>query len=135
MTIYFEKLMNLFNNIIDKRLQAKDSGSIKANDILDSLLQSKLENGQVIERSYISHLLLDIFTAGTDTTSSTIEWAMAELLRHPDKLKKAQVELEQFIGKENIVEEGDTTKLPYLQVIMKKLFGSIHLGHCLYLEK
>ncbi|GMH26621.1 hypothetical protein Nepgr_028464 [Nepenthes gracilis] len=67
-------------------------------------------------------MLLDIFTAGTDTTSNTIEWATEELLRHLDKLKKAQAVLEQFIGKENIVEEGEIAKLPYLQAIVKETF-------------
>ncbi|CAN1275683.1 Geraniol 8-hydroxylase [Linum perenne] len=32
----------------------------------------------------------DMFTAGTDTTTSTLEWAMAELLHNPEKLHKVQ---------------------------------------------
>ncbi|CAI0476656.1 unnamed protein product [Linum tenue] len=36
-----------------------------------------------------------LFVAGTDTTSSTLEWAMAELLRNPYVLVKAKEELEQ----------------------------------------
>ncbi|CAI0409404.1 unnamed protein product [Linum tenue] len=35
----------------------------------------------------------DLFVAGTDTTSSTIEWAMTELLCNPDKLAIAKKEL------------------------------------------
>lgn len=33
-------------------------------------------------------------TGGTDTSSVMVEWAMAELLRHLDVLKKAQDELD-----------------------------------------
>jgi cytochrome P450 len=36
----------------------------------------------------------DLFVAGTDTTSGTIEWAMAELLQNPEKLKKTRNELQ-----------------------------------------
>lgn len=66
--------------------------------------------------------LQDLFGAGTDTTSSTLEWAMTELLRNPEKLKKAQTELHEIIGKGNSVEEQDITRLPYLQAIVKETF-------------
>lgn len=62
----------------------------------------------------------DFFTAGTDTTSSTLEWAMTELLRNPEKMAKAQVELEQVLGKNKVVGEFDISKLPYLQAIVKE---------------
>ncbi|XP_031395604.1 zealexin A1 synthase-like [Punica granatum] len=41
----------------------------------------------------------DMFAAGTDTTSSTLEWAMAELFRNPEKLLKVQAVLRQVIGR------------------------------------
>ncbi|TJX12503.1 cytochrome P450, partial [Tissierella creatinini] len=61
-----------------------------------------------------------LFTAGTDTTSSTLEWAMTELLRNPDILSKVRLELEQTIGKGNPIEESDITRLPYLQAVVKE---------------
>lgn len=66
------------------------------------------------------HVEQDFFTAGTDTTSSTLEWAMTELLRNPEKLAKAQAELEQVVGKNKVVKEADISKLPYLQAIIKE---------------
>ena len=58
---------------------------------------------------------------GTDTTSNTVEFAMAELLNKPDAMKKAQEEIEKVVGKDNIVEESHTPKLPYLYAIMKEV--------------
>ncbi|KAK8495830.1 hypothetical protein V6N12_000695 [Hibiscus sabdariffa] len=63
-----------------------------------------------------------LFAAGTDTTSSTIEWAMAEVLRNPQVLLKAKKELEQAISKGNPIEECDINRLPYLQAIIKETF-------------
>lgn len=60
--------------------------------------------------------------AGTDTVTSTVEWAMAELLRNPNVMSKAKSELNQLIGKGNLVEESDIAKLPYLQAIVKETF-------------
>ena len=64
----------------------------------------------------------DLFLAGTDTTSGTIEWAMAELLHNPEKMAKAQRELQEVLGKDGIVQESDISKLPYLQAIVKEAF-------------
>lgn len=49
----------------------------------------------------------DMFTAGTDTSSSTLEWAMAELLRNPKTMVKAQAEIDRVMGQKGIVEESD----------------------------
>lgn len=63
----------------------------------------------------------DLFLAGTDTTSSTLEWAMAELIHSPEKMAKARYELEEVIGKEDrTVEESDISRLPYLQAVIKE---------------
>ena len=67
-------------------------------------------------------MLQDLFVAGTDTTSSTLEWAMAELLHNPEKLLKARVELLQTIGKDKQVKESDITRLPFLQAVVKETF-------------
>ena len=67
-------------------------------------------------------MLQDLFVAGTDTTSSTLEWAMAELLHNPEKLLKARVELLQTIGKDKQVKESDITRLPFVQAVVKETF-------------
>lgn len=64
-----------------------------------------------------------MFTAGTDTTTSTLEWAMAELLRNPKVLKKVQSEVRSVIGAANgkkQLEEKDVEKLAYLKAVIKE---------------
>lgn len=53
-----------------------------------------------------------MLTAGNDTTSNTLEWAMAEILRNPLTMAKAKDELEDVIGKGNIIKEDDVMRLP-----------------------
>ena len=65
-------------------------------------------------------ILQDLFVAGTDTTSNTLEWAMAECLQNPEKMKKAKAELVQVIGKGKLIEEADVSRLPYLRCIVKE---------------
>ena len=66
--------------------------------------------------------LQDMFVVGTETISITLEWAMTELLRNSNKLKKTQEELEKIIGKGKSIEESNITRLPYLQAIVKETF-------------
>lgn len=47
---------------------------------------------------------------------------MAELLNNPKAMAKAQDELVQIVGKENIIEDSDISKLPYLQAVVKETF-------------
>ena len=64
----------------------------------------------------------DLFVAGTDTPSTTVEWAMAELLCNPEKMVKAQREIREVLGNDGIVQESDISKLTYLQSIVKETF-------------
>ena len=59
-----------------------------------------------------------MFGAGTETTSTTTEWAMALLLNHPEKLKKAQAEIDAAVGTSHLVTADDLSRLPYLQCII-----------------
>ena len=63
-----------------------------------------------------------------DTTPIAIEWAFAELLRHPRAMKKAQEELERVVGLHRMVEESDLPKLPYLAKVVKESLRLHHLG-------
>lgn len=62
----------------------------------------------------------EIFLAGSETTSSTIEWALTELLCNPEKLGKAKAELSVVVGSERKMEESDIDNLPYLQGVIKE---------------
>ncbi|KAE8709926.1 Cytochrome P450 82C4 [Hibiscus syriacus] len=63
---------------------------------------------------------LAIILGGTDTTTVTITWALSLLLNHRDILRKAQQELDTFVGKDRLVQESDMKNLQYLQAIVKE---------------
>ncbi|KAK9276778.1 hypothetical protein L1049_006314 [Liquidambar formosana] len=53
----------------------------------------------------------DIVVGGTDTTETMAEWVMAEMMCNPEVMKKAQEELAEVVGMNNIVEEAHLPKL------------------------
>ena len=64
--------------------------------------------------------LQDMFTAGTDTSSIIVEWAMAEMLKNPSVMARAQEELDRVVGRGRRLEESDLPSLPYLQAVCKE---------------
>lgn len=119
MTIHFGKVIKMFGDLVNERLEhGKSRGG--NSDVLDVLLTTSEESPEEIDRTHIERLCLDLFVAGTDTTSNTLEWAMAECLKNPEKMKKAKAELVQVIGKGKLLEEADVSRLPYLRCIVKE---------------
>ncbi|XP_009762539.2 geraniol 8-hydroxylase-like [Nicotiana sylvestris] len=119
-TFHFGKLMKLFDGLINERLEEKSRFSSAKSDVLEDFLNISKENPEEINHNHIKSMFLDLFGAGTDTTTSTLEWAMAEIIRQPEIMEKAQAELAKVIGKGKIVEEADVSRLPYLQCIIKE---------------
>ncbi|CAN6676355.1 unnamed protein product [Malus baccata var. baccata] len=131
LTGHFGRILDLFDHLMMQRFESrKVLDYIMTNDLLDTLINISEEKNEDMDMDEIQHLLLlcllstfiDLFSAATDTTSGTLEWAMAELLRNPEKLSQAQAELKQIIGKGKPVEESHIARLPYLQAIIKETF-------------
>uniref|UniRef100_F6I343 Geraniol 8-hydroxylase n=1 Tax=Vitis vinifera TaxID=29760 RepID=F6I343_VITVI len=100
LTVSFNKLVDIFDGFFNQRLMLKASST--DNDVLDGLLNLNKQYDHELSCNGIKHLLLDLFPAGTDTTASTIEWAMAELLKNPEAMAKAREELSEVVGKDKI---------------------------------
>ncbi|GAB2213026.1 hypothetical protein Drorol1_Dr00021039 [Drosera rotundifolia] len=123
-SFHVRKAIKILDALIAKRLRSREEKSyVEDNhDVLDDFITICQEQDSELKLSHIPHVILELFVGGTDTTSSTVEWAMAELLHSPEKLKKAQAELEEVIGKGNLVEEDDIDRLPYLKSVVKETF-------------
>ncbi|KAL0739774.1 hypothetical protein Bca4012_081287 [Brassica carinata] len=123
-TLCTERLFKVFQDFINARMAKRSTQTerkdVSSFDLLDTLLDLTQENKAELSLNDIKHFLQDLFTAGTDTNSTTVEWAMSELILNPEKMIKAQSEIQQVIGKNGVVQESDIPKLPYLQAIVKE---------------
>ncbi|XP_050206780.2 geraniol 8-hydroxylase-like [Mercurialis annua] len=122
-TVNIGRILDLFDRIIDRRLQLREAEDyVSTNDMLDTLLVLVEDDNSEMDRNSMKHLFLDLFAGGTDTTLSTLEWAMTELLRNPNALSKARAEIKQTIGKTSSLHESHIAQLPYLKAIIKETF-------------
>ncbi|KAK7390594.1 hypothetical protein VNO78_25903 [Psophocarpus tetragonolobus] len=115
---YYQMLIDVFDCIIEERVQRVDS--IEGSDVLDSFLHITRKENSELTRHDVVHLFLDLFVAGLDTTSATVEWVITELLCNPEKLLKTKKELEQVLSQDEEPNDSDISKLTYLQAVVKE---------------
>ncbi|XP_009622945.1 cytochrome P450 81Q32-like [Nicotiana tomentosiformis] len=102
----------------------------RRNTMIGKMLALQDSEPEYYTDDIIKGIILILLTAGTDTSSVTIEWALTLLLNHTEKLEKATKELDQVIGEDRLADESDIPKLPYLQNIVNetlRLFPAVPL--------
>lgn len=65
-------------------------------------------------------LMQDLIVGGSESVSATIDWTLAELLRHPHYLQEVQDEIDSVVSRDRLVEEVDIPKLPFLNCVLKE---------------
>ncbi|KAJ9174070.1 hypothetical protein P3X46_017141 [Hevea brasiliensis] len=93
-------------------------------DVLLSLMNQPMTSNEevlyTLDRTNIKAILIDMIVASFDTSATTIEWTLSELLRHPAAMKRLQDELQTVFGLDKMVEEKDLFNLPYLDMVIKE---------------
>ncbi|KAI9154545.1 hypothetical protein LWI28_027882 [Acer negundo] len=115
--------LKIVSGFVNERIEEQCSREKTNKDFLDGLLEYEgdgKEGPDRISDQNVKIIILEMFFAGSETNSSTIEWAIAELLRNPEFMRKTKEELDQVVGQKRKVEEKDIDKLPYLKAVVKE---------------
>ncbi|KAK7334442.1 hypothetical protein VNO80_26199 [Phaseolus coccineus] len=124
----FKAIFVAFDALLDelivehKKVQREDDDCSTDKDFVDILIRHQknaMPDSELTDND-IKTILLDMFSAGSDTTASTLEWAMTELMRNPMKLKKAQEEVRKIVGHKPEVEENDVNQMDYIKCVVKE---------------
>ncbi|KAM7275860.1 hypothetical protein ACFE04_017726 [Oxalis oulophora] len=132
----YKRVHKLFHGMVDQVIAEREEvrrkrkageivqGDIKATDFLEMLLDLfEDENAEIkLTKNELKGVVLDFFTAGTDSAAVVVEWALVELMRQPELLKRAQQEIDDLVGKDRLVHESDCPNLPFIQAIVKETF-------------
>nr|GLL19463.1 cytochrome P450 CYP736A12-like [Ipomoea trifida] len=118
------EVIDLFlERILDEHEQIESSDQM-TKDFVDIIL-SIMKSGETefqFTRDHVKSVLMDMLAGSIDTSSSAIDWIMAELMRNPHVLKKVQQELKSKVGLGRMVDESDLQDLNYLEMVMKESF-------------
>ncbi|KQJ97397.1 cytochrome P450 89A2 [Brachypodium distachyon] len=99
---------------------------------VDALLDIKLpdEGDRALTDGEMVNLCSEFLNAGTDTTSTGLQWIMAELVKNPSIQQKLYEEIRATTGddKEEVSEE-DVHKMPYLKAVVLEGLRKHPPGH------
>ncbi|KAG6533854.1 cytochrome P450 93A3-like [Zingiber officinale] len=121
-----EDVRRQFDNMMETILKEKEASKGKLGDgikdFLDILMDTSKDSCAEVKltKENIKAFVFDVFAGGTSSSVTAMEWALAELINHPNILQKARDEIDMVVGKKRLVAESDVPNLPYLQAVIKE---------------
>ncbi|XP_015267870.1 PREDICTED: cytochrome P450 2D4-like, partial [Gekko japonicus] len=82
---------------------------------------SKRDPNSTYTEDNLSQDIFDLFIAGSDTTASTLQWALLLMVNHPDIQEKVHKELENVLGSSQSFSYQDLKKLPYTNAVIHEI--------------
>ncbi|XP_031264965.1 cytochrome P450 77A4-like [Pistacia vera] len=86
--------------------------------------------GQLGDEEIVT-LCSEVISAGTDTSATTVEWALLHLVLNQEIQEKLYKEIVDCVGKDRLVEEEDVEKMVYLDAVVKETLRRHPPGHFL----
>lgn len=116
------RMLAFLDTIIQERQESKAAGIEEHEDLLDVLLrlQKDMDSQYPLTTLNIKVVILDLFAAGSETSSTMLHWAMAELMRNPKAMQRAQEEVRRELAGHDKVTEDSLTNLHYLRLVIKE---------------
>ncbi|KAG9443508.1 hypothetical protein H6P81_014848 [Aristolochia fimbriata] len=124
-----QRLDRIVSNIIEaheekNKMRERDPEGEEGEDLVDVLLRLQ-KHGELefyLSSTNIKAVIFDMFAAGTETSSTTMEWAMSQLIRNPKVMKKAQEEVRNVMKGKTKITESDMNDMSYLKLVIKETF-------------
>ncbi|GFS35237.1 cytochrome P450, family 81, subfamily D, polypeptide 5 [Actinidia rufa] len=105
---------------VAKRMVNSGSNKERKKTLIDVLISLQETEPALHSDDTIKGLVLALVVAGTETSATTMEWAMTLLLNHPEAMSKAVAEIDAHVGQDRLLDEQDLPKLTYLQNIINE---------------
>ncbi|XP_074758697.1 cytochrome P450 2D6 [Athene noctua] len=115
--------MDFIDVLINKHMKTWNPAYIR--DFSDAFLK-EMEKGKVAEESGFNYnnlrlVTADLFIAGSETTSTTLRWALLYMLLYPEIQSKVQAEIDKVIGRERSPTMKDQVSMPYTSAVIHEV--------------
>ncbi|KAF7642267.1 hypothetical protein LDENG_00261140 [Lucifuga dentata] len=120
---YYNFMKAFLHEEIQRHKQDLDRSNPR--DYIDNFLiemeNHKEKDGLGFTEANLAYCSLDLFVAGTETTSITLLWALVFLINHPDVQEKVQAEIDRVIRQNRQPAMADRLNLPYTDAVIHKI--------------
>uniref|UniRef100_A0A8C3R0H2 Uncharacterized protein n=1 Tax=Cyanoderma ruficeps TaxID=181631 RepID=A0A8C3R0H2_9PASS len=113
------------NALLAKELEShkRKRKLVENRDFIDYYLDEidKVNANATYDEVNLIQTLCDLFIAGTETTSTTLLWALLYMVIYPDIQEKVQKELDAVVGCSHVFCYEDRKKLPYTNAVIHEI--------------
>merc|ERR1711936_136773 len=119
-------IVGLMRKSVDKHKETLDPNEPR--DYIDKYLV-EIENTKDTNSSFfgdsgfenLAATLTDLFLAGSETTSTTLTWAILYMVRNPNVQQKVHQEIDSAVGKFKLPSLTDKPNLPYTEAVLMEI--------------
>ncbi|XP_055485003.1 cytochrome P450 2J6 isoform X1 [Psammomys obesus] len=118
----WEKLKLFVSCMIDNH--RRDWNPDEPRDFIDAFLKEMTKYPDKTTSFTEANLIwstLDLFFAGTETTSTTLRWALLYMALYPEVQEKVQAEIDRVIGQKRPVSLDDRESMPYTNAVIHEV--------------
>ncbi|XP_078521501.1 cytochrome P450 2J4-like [Lissotriton helveticus] len=121
------KCNSFLEEFMKKEIQSHKENGVheEPQDLLDFYHTKISRDSQDVASTFDEHnmvrLAADFFLAGTETTTTTLRWALLHLVNQPEIQENVQKELDDVLGESQIIHYEDRKRLPYTNAVIHEI--------------
>ena len=122
---YF-RFTSFVQKIVDEHQCAFDKSNIQ--DIIDVFLneievalQENTDRKDFINSKSLTATAVWLFLSGTESSTTTLRWALLYIMMHPDVQVKVQKEIDDVVGRNRLPQWADKSDLPYTEAVLLEI--------------
>ncbi|XP_063322079.1 cytochrome P450 2J2-like [Pelmatolapia mariae] len=116
----YREIMTFLNREIEKHQEEWNPDDPR--DFIDAYLSEMEKKKEDPRAGFNTETLLactlDLIEAGTETSSTTLRWALVFMMNYPEIQEKVQAEIDRVVGQSRLPTLTDRPKLPYTDAVI-----------------
>ncbi|XP_038058684.1 cytochrome P450 2J6-like [Patiria miniata] len=110
-----DKLRTFLKSIVDNHHAAFDPDNL--NDFTDVYLKELNNNGHLPEKG-LGGTIANLFSAGSETTATTLQWALLYMAVYPEIQQRVQAEIDAVVGRNRLPRMADKPELNFTRAVI-----------------